>query len=174
MTLARSFVVRILVLGVLAACSHGSMSASATGSAASDEDLANEALDVISGTHPTPHDNYMVAVCRSARVKELSTDTTLGPFVRHMAVVKSTIAVVVAPTGFSDEPIYVVYFDDRGALGLAAFEAGAARRGDADVARAYVPMTTPVVKRKRVAAYQSAKFPLDEGAIDVLRIVGWK
>ena len=139
-----------------------------------DEEIANDALDVISSGNPTPHDGYLVVICRSERAKKLSTDTTLGPFVRQLAVVKASMAVVVAPAGYSDEPTYVVYFDGTKPIGLATFVATEQRATDADVAKAYRAISGPIEKQSRRAAFKAAALPLDQGGIDALRVVGWK
>jgi hypothetical protein len=138
------------------------------------EEVANGALDVISSRYPTPHDNYMVVICKSDRAAALANDTALGAFVRYMRVVKSTTAVVVAPVGYSSDPTYVVYLDGTKPLGLAALDASADRADDAAVAKAYSPVTGPIEKRKRVPVYKAISIPLDEGGIEALQIVGWK
>ena len=164
-TLARALA-RTLVALVIAATGI-----SAAG-APTDEDVANVALDVISVGHPTPYDNYMVVICRPDKKRSLTKDTALGAFVRQLRAVKGTMAVVVAPSGYSDDPTYVVYFDGAAPVGLAMFEAGEARPTDADVAKAYAAVQGPFASRKRQAVYKRSSIQLDEGAIDVLRIVG--
>ncbi len=169
---SRALFVAALTLGF--AFGHAAVGLSMADGKRSDEDVANDALDVISSRYPTPHDGYMVVVCRPDAKGALAKDTALGAFVRYVRVVKASLAVVVAPTGYSDDPTYVVYFDGATPLGLAAFDAGGERPTDQTVASAYTQVTGPVEKRKRQPVYKAMSVPLDEGAIQVLGIVGWK
>lgn len=60
-------------------------------------------------------------------------------------------------------------------LGLVALVASQAKPSDDVVAKAYVPLTTPVEKQKRRARYESGVIKADDGTeIFTLQIAGWQ
>lgn len=138
------------------------------------EDIANAALDVLNSLGASPHNNYLVAICRGADAATFAGDTAIGGFVSYLAKAKATMAVIVAPTGYSADPTYVVYFDGARPLGAAALEASDQRITEEAIAKAFVSVKGPVAERKRRAAFTTRTMPLDEGAIEVLVITGWK
>lgn len=161
----------VLALALALACSGFAL---AGDSKKTPEDIADDALDVVASGRPVPHDGYMLVICGASRAAALRSDTALGAFVRYGAIVRSDLAVIVAPDGYSDQPTYVVYFAGTTPLGVATLEASDERPTDATVAKAFVAVTGPVEKKKRRAAYAKASVLVDEGSIDALRIVGWK
>jgi hypothetical protein len=165
---------RSLPLALLFVLAWASLAVAADDKPPAAEDVADDALDVVSAGYPTPHDGYQVVICRAGRAAELANDTALGAFVRHMRAVKSDLAAVVTPVGYSDQPTYVVYFAGRTPLGIAAFAAGDPRPTDAAVAKAYVAVSGPVTKRKRRALYKAAAVAVEDGSVEALQIVGWK
>lgn len=173
-SVARRRVVAGCLLAILVSVGFGGAAPALGSDDAKPEEIANAALDVLGSLGASPHNNYLVAICRGSDAAMLAGDTALGGFVRYLAKVKATMAVIVAPTGYSADPTYVVYFDGARPLGAAALEASDERITEEAIAKAYVPVKGPVAERKRRAAFTTRTMPLDEGAIEVLVITGWK
>ena len=139
------------------------------------EDLANDALDVISSRHPTPHDDYLILMCTSDRADALATDTDIGPLVRHMRVAGGDLAVVVMPFGLSAGTTFAVYFKGGTPLGLVAIAPSKNKPTDDVITKAYVRLTAAVPELKRKPRYEVGVINADDGTeIYTLKIVGWQ